>query len=113
VTGASVRLEWKLMKGDAFRQELTISQKPTFTVADITVQSPLQYTVVSRFTVEEATADGYVVVQKIDRAQLTQADELTQGALGPAVNKLLRPQFKIHLDPKVDGQPFEGVSSPI
>jgi len=111
VTGTIVRLEWKLRKGDAFLQELTISQKPTFTVADITVQSPLQYTVVSRFTVEEATADGYVVVQKIEKAQLTQADELTQGALGPAVKKLPGTKFKIHLDPKLEIKKFEGADA--
>lgn len=104
----AVRLEWKLKKGDAFLQELTVSQRPTFNVAGVTVESPLRYSVLSRFTVTQASPDGYQVEQKIEKAQLLQADETTQAALRPAVARMPGTVYRIHLDSKMEVKKFEG-----
>jgi len=104
-----LRLIWKLAPGDHFFQELTVTQKPTFKVQGIAVPSRLQYQIVSRFTVKDASADGSLVVeQKVVSAKLLFADELTKPAVTGAVAQLPGATYTLHLSPKMDVTKFEG-----
>jgi hypothetical protein len=100
---------WKLAPGDHFFQELTVTQKPTFKVQGIAVASQLQYQIVSRFTVKDASADGSLIVeQKVESAKLLFADELTKPAVTGAVAQLPGATYTLHLSPKMDVTKFEG-----
>jgi len=104
-----LRLMWKLAPGDHFFQELTVTQKPTFKVQGIAVASQLQYQIVSRFTVKDASADGSLIVeQKVVSAKLLFADELTKPAVTGAVAQLPGVTYTLHLSPKMDVTKFEG-----
>jgi hypothetical protein len=104
-----LRLMWKLAPGDHFFQELTVTQKPTFKVQGIAVASQLQYQIVSRFTVKDASADGLLVVeQKVVSAKLLFADELTKPAVAGAVAQMPGSTYTLHLNAKMDVTKFEG-----
>src|SRR5262245_10585272 len=104
-----IRLMWKLAPGDHFFQELTVTQKPTFKVQGIAVPSQLQYQIMSRFTVKDASADGSLVVeQKVVSAKLLFADELTKPGVTGAVAQLPGATYTLHLTPKMDVTRFEG-----
>ena len=105
-------LEWKLKQGDVFFQELKVVQKPTYSILGVFFNSSLQYTVLSRFTVEKAGPEGLQVKQKVEAAQLVQADALTQGILAPAVLKLPGTTFTIHLNPRMEVTKFIAGAKP-
>jgi hypothetical protein len=105
-----IQLVWKLKADDTFYQELVVLQKPTFKVPPgIVVQSVLQYRIVSRFTVKKRNEDGSLVVeQKIESANLLQADDLTKSAVAGAVMQMKGTTYTLHLSPAMDVTKFEG-----
>ncbi len=102
-------LRWALREGDTFLQELTVTQKPVIRVLDTNHASLMQYRIVSRFTVKQATAQGYVVEQKVEEAKLLQADALTQPLLMGPIQKLPGTTFTLTLSPTMEVTRFEGV----
>lgn len=107
-----LQLEWKLKPGDQFFQELRVVQKPSYNIQGIPFNTVLEYVVISSFNVEKAGANGYEIQQKVEGAQLVQADALTQPLLTPAVNKLPGTTFNIHLDDKMEVKKFEAAGLP-
>jgi hypothetical protein len=112
ITAGPLVLEWKLKQGDVFFQELKVIQKPTYSILGVFFNTSLQYTVLSRFTVEKAGPEGMQVKQKVEGAQLVQADALTQGILAPAVLKLPGTTFTIHLNPRMEATKFVAGAKP-
>lgn len=110
--GQPLRLEWKLKPGDHFFQELRVLQKPAYNIQGIPFNTVLEYVVVSSFKVEKAGANGYEIQQKVEGAQLVQADALLQPLLAPAVLRLPGTTFRIHLDDKMDVKKFEATGLP-
>jgi len=108
ITAGPLLLEWKLKQGDIIFQELKVVQKPNYSLLGVFFNTSLQYTVLSSFTVEKAGTEGLEVKQKIEAAQLVQADALTQGILAPAIVKLPGTTFTIHLNPRMEVTKFEG-----
>ncbi len=103
------RLVWKLKEGETFYQEVIVTQKPAFSIQGLPVQLLLQYRVVSRFTVEKSNEDGTrVAKQKIETANLLQADDLTRGAVVPLIAKLPGTSFTVELSPKMEVTKFAG-----
>src|SRR5947207_2110449 len=77
-----VGLVWKLRAGEVFYQEVSVTQKPTFKVQGLPIAMDVRYQVVSRFTVKKQHKDGSLVVeQKIGKAKLIFADELSKPAI--------------------------------
>jgi hypothetical protein len=101
-------ITWKLKAGDTFLHELIVSQSPVFRTQGLTFQSQLKYSVVSRFTVEQAGPGGAVVNQRVEGARLIQADATTQGLVMPALAKLPGTAFKIQLGPEMEVKRFTG-----
>ena len=83
------RLVWKLKEGDKFYQELIVTQKPNFSIGGLPITLLLQYRIISRFTVQKVNADGSLVVQqKVEKAKLLEADELTGAAVAEMVARI-------------------------
>jgi hypothetical protein len=100
---------WKLKEGDSFYQELTVGQQSNLRAAGVPASSLLQYRVVSRFTVTKAAPDGVrLVEQKVEQAQLLQADTLTQSLLAPAVKQLPGTKFQLKLNRHMEVTDFQG-----
>jgi hypothetical protein len=109
----AMRLVWKLKEGDTFYQELIVTQKPNFSIGGLPITLLLQYRIVSRFTVLKVNADGSLVVQqKVEKAKLLEADELTGAAIAEMVARLPGTTFTLHLSPKMDVTKFEAASLP-
>lgn len=107
-----LQLEWKLKPGDRFFQELRVLQKPAYNIQGIPFSTVLEYVVVSSFKVAKAGASGYEIQQKVEGAQLVQADALLQPLLAPAILKLPGTSFAIHLDAKMEVKQFEAAGLP-
>jgi hypothetical protein len=102
------RLVWTLKEGEAFYQEVIVTQEPNFRVQGLPVQLFLKYRVVSRFTVEKSNEDGsWVAQQKIETVKLLQADDLTQAAVAGLVAQLPGTTFTLHLSPKMEVTQFQ------
>jgi hypothetical protein len=102
-------LVWRLSQGDTFDQELTVGQKSNLVVQGLPAATSLRYRVWSRFTVQKADADGSLLVgQKVERAELLQADTLTQSVLGDAVGRLPGTEFRMKLNPDREVIDFRG-----
>jgi hypothetical protein len=112
ITAGPLILEWKLKQGDVFFQELKVVQKPTYSILGVFFNTSLQYTVLSSFKVEKDGQEGLQVTQKVEAAQLVQADALTQGILAPAVLKLPGTTFTIHLNPRMEVTKFAAGAKP-
>jgi hypothetical protein len=112
IAGKPLLLEWKLKQGDVLFQQLRVVQKPNYSILGVSFNSMLQYTVLSSFTVEKAGPEGLQVKQKVEAAQLVQADPLTQGILAPAVLKLPGTTFTIHLNPRMEVTKFTAGAKP-
>lgn len=112
LVGQTLQLEWKLKPGDRFFQELRVVQKPAYNIQGIPFTTVLEYAVVSSFKVDKAGPAGYEIQQKVEGAQLVQADPLTQPLLAPAVLKLPGTSFTISLDDKMDIKKFEAAGLP-
>jgi hypothetical protein len=108
VFGPGLRLAWKLRQGDRLFQDLRVVQKPTFAVQGIPVASSLQYRVLSSFTVAKVEDDKLTVHQKVESAELLEADPLTQGLIVPLVLKLPGAMFTIELDTRMSVTRFAG-----
>ena len=108
-----LRLVWKLKEAETFYQELIVTQKPTFKVQGLPIESLLQYRIVSRFTVQEKKPDGSLVVeQKIESAKLVQADELTKPTVAAAITQMPGMIYTLHLSPKMDVTKFQAGAGP-
>ena len=107
-TPEPLRTTWKLRAGDSFLQELVVSQSPTFRTQGLVFQSQLKYSVVSKFTVEQAGPNGAIVNQRVESARLLQADATTQGLVLPALAKLPGTTFKVALGPAMEVKQFVG-----
>jgi len=104
-----LKLVWKLREGEAFFQELIVTQKPTFKIGNVPIASLLNYRIVSRFSVKTQNDDGSLVVeQKIENAKLLQADDLSKSTVEGAIAKLPGTSYTLHLSPKMDVTKFEG-----
>jgi hypothetical protein len=112
LVGQPPQLEWKLKEKDRFFQELRVTQKPVYNIQGIPFTTLLEYVVVSSFVVEKAGPKGLEVKQKVEGAQLVQADPLTQPLLTPAVTKLPGTTFSIQLDEKMNVTKFEAAGLP-
>jgi len=106
--GPPLRLEWNFRPGDKLFQDLRVVQKPTFNVQGISIVSSLQYRILSSFTVEKRDADKLVLRQKVESAEVLQADALTQGLLAPMVLKLPGTTFAIELNAQMEVTRFTG-----
>jgi hypothetical protein len=105
-------LVWRLKEGETFYQEVTVTQKPSFSVQGLPVQLVLRYQVVSRFTVRKINEDGSrVVEQKIESAKILEADDLTQAGVAGPVAALPGTTYTLHLSPKMDVTRFEGADA--
>jgi hypothetical protein len=104
----TLQLRWGLKPGDSFLQELIVSQNPTFNVLGIVIQSPMSYSVVSRFLVEDMGPRGYTVAQRIEGARLLHADNLTSGMILPALSRMPGTIFRMHLDHGMNVVHFAG-----
>jgi hypothetical protein len=101
-------------EGDTFLQELVVTQKSRFGVQGITVTSLLQYRVVSRFTVQKVEADGSLAVgQKVEAAELLQADDLTKGLLAEPVARLPGASFTLQLGPRGEVTQLAGAAAAV
>jgi hypothetical protein len=108
VTSEPLRISWLLKAGDTFYQDLIITQKPTFRVQGLLMNSALQYNVVSRFVIEEAGPRGVIATQRVEGARLLAADGVTQGLVLPALAKLPGTTFRLQLGPDLSVQRFVG-----
>ena len=103
-----LRLIWKLKEADTFYQELIVTQRPTFKVQGLPIESLLQYRVVSRFDVQKRNDDGSLVVQqKIESAKLLQADDLSKATIMGAVAQMPGTIYTLQLSPKMDVTQFQ------
>jgi hypothetical protein len=105
---ATLQLRWGLKPGDSFLQELIVSQNPSFNVLGMLIQSPLSYSVVSRFLVEDLGPRGYTVAQRIEGSRLLQADNMTSGMVLPALARMPGTIFRMHLDHGMNVVHFAG-----
>lgn len=105
-------LVWNLQEGMVFFQELTVTHRPIFKVNGLPVPSFLNYRVVSRFTVKRRdAADTWTVEQKIESAQLLNADDLSKSTVEGAIGKLPGTVFQLRLNRKMEVTAFEGAAN--
>jgi len=106
------QLKWQLKQGDKFHQELVTQQKSIFRVQGLLLQSGLQYRILSSLSVEKMNDDGSMdVKQKIEEANLLQADPLTQPLVLPQLKKMPGTVFTIHFNKNMEVTEF--LSPPI
>jgi hypothetical protein len=99
-------------EGDAFLQDLVVTQKSRFVVSGIPAVTMLKYRVVSRYTVQKAQDDGALSVQqKIEASELILADELTQGILADRVTRMPGTVFALELSPRGEVTKFTGAGA--
>ena len=104
-----IGMEPRLKIGGGFEQDLTVTQKPTFRVQGVAVNSVLQYRIVSKFTVRKMESDGTLIVQqKVTEAKILQADDTTRLMIAGPVATLPGKEFTLHLNPKLEVVKFEG-----
>ena len=102
-------LKWQLKQGDKFNQELFIQQKSICGVQGIVLQTGLIYRILSSFSVEKMNDDGSLEVkQKIEEANLLQADLLTQPLVLPQLKKMPGTVFTIHFNKQMEVTKFVG-----
>jgi hypothetical protein len=101
------QLKWQLKHGDEFYQELVTQQKSVFRVKGLLLQSGLQYRILSSFSVVKMNGDGSLdVKQKIEEANLLQADSLTQPLVLPQLKKMPGTVFSIHFNKDMEVTEF-------
>lgn len=104
-----VRLLWKLKKGDVFFQDLTVTQMPMFQIEGLPVNLALQYRIISRFTIVEAREEGgYTVEQKVEKAQLIKADDLSQSTVAEGIRNMVGMTLSIQLSPEMEVLTLDG-----
>jgi len=100
-------LKWQLKQGDKLHQELVTQQKSIFRVQGLLLQSSLQYRVLSSFFVEKMNDDGSMEVkQKVEEANLLQADPLTQPLVLPQLKTMPGTVFTIHFNKNMEVTEF-------
>ena len=101
----------KVEEGHSIYQELTITQKPTFSIQGLPfqTQSQLSYTMISKLTINKRYEDGRLrIEQKILAAKLNQADNITRQMLTPAITLMPGTTYKITLNANREVIDFEG-----
>jgi hypothetical protein len=95
--------------GDEFFQQLQVGQQSRFQIQGLNLQTQLQYSVLSRFTILKVMPGGGMEVkQKIEAVQF-QADELSKPLVAQAAQKLQGAVFSITLNAAREVTQLQGV----
>lgn len=90
-------------------QEVLVTQHTRCNIQGLDIDGDLQYRVLSSLSIDKRTADGVLsVTQKVERAELTRSDALTQSILGGLLSQLVGSTFEMTLDPEGRVVDFQG-----
>lgn len=80
-------------------QELVVTQRSRYRIQGMDFAADLQYRVLSSLSVDRRRPDGSLsVTQKVQRAELTRGDALTQAIISELLGKLVGSTFRIAVD---------------
>ena len=90
---------WAPPKEGKLYQELIVTQRSRYRMEGTDFDSDLQYRVLSSLSVDRRDPDGSLsVTQKVQQAELTRGDALTQAIIGELLGKLVGSTFRIAVD---------------
>jgi len=95
-------------------QEVLVTQHTRCNLQGLNVDGDLQYRVLSSLTLDTRNPDGSLkVTQKVEQAELTRADALTQTVVGQLLGQLVGSTFQIAVDPDGRVVAFQGAKGRI
>jgi hypothetical protein len=107
-------LLWKLKPADKLFQEVQVAQKSAYRIQGLEPTTAIQYSVLSSFVVDKKNEDGSLhLTQKIEAVKLVQADSITEGLLGSALQKMPGTVYKLKLNAQMEVTDFEGHQNPL
>jgi hypothetical protein len=101
--------EERLPENKKLYQEVLVTQRSRVNVQGLDFEGDLQYRVLSSLAVDKRNPDGSLAVtQKVEQAELTKADPLTQTIVGELLGKLVGSTFRFSVSPDSRVVDFQG-----
>jgi hypothetical protein len=107
-------MEGQPLESGKLYQEVLVTQHTRCNMQGMGFDGDLQYRVLSSLSIDKRNPDGSLkVTQKVEQAELTRADALTQTVVGGLLGQLVGSTFQITVDPDGRVVDFQGAKGQI